>query len=184
MQSSEPAPPESGVIPAPPSGAAVSRTAERGAARAAALALLLSLPLAAYGALSAFCPCERTPGGYLLGREERAPVSDWSFANGAPLCQLQVGSLLPYSINLNCMSSEGRLYISCSSCAGKHWSEVALEQPAARIRIGDAVYPVRLTRLQDPAALDEAWRARARKIEGDPSAPRAEGWWSFELVSR
>jgi hypothetical protein len=160
------------------------RRAERGGAKLALLLVLAALPLALYGVLSYACPCERAPGGYLFGREVREPVRDWSFANGTPLCQLQVGALLPHSINLNCMSSGGRLYVSCSSCAGKHWSGVALANPQARIRIGDAVYPVQLTRLEDASALDEAWRARARKTGSDPAAPRAEGWWSFELVSR
>jgi hypothetical protein len=35
----------------------------------------------------------------------------------------------------------------------------------------------------DPKILDEAWLARATKL-GRPTKPRAEGWWSFNLVSR
>jgi hypothetical protein len=111
-------------------------------------------------------------------------VSDWSFANDVPLCQLEVPAPVPYSINLNCMSSNGQLYISCSSCAGKRWSSIASSRPAARIRMRDDVYPVTLTRVTDPALLDEVWQARARKVQRDQGGPRPEAWWTFQLVSR
>jgi hypothetical protein len=124
------------------------------------------------------------PGGILFGRVVREPIRDWSFANRAPLCQLEVDSLLPHSINLNCMSTGGELYISCSNCAGKHWSAVALTHPNGRVRVDGRVYPVTLTRVEDPATLDAAWQARAQKTGSSATAPRPEGWWSFHLVSR
>lgn len=135
-----------------------------------------------------YCPCERTPGGYLLGEEAGAPVADWSFANDmdtVPLCQIQVDTgLLPHSINLNCMADNGALFLSCADCDGKRWSTAALENPAARLRAAGVVYPVTLTRVTDPATLDRAWAARAAK-RGQPSnTPREDGWWSFRVESR
>jgi hypothetical protein len=131
------------------------------------------------------CPCERTPGGWLLGDVVEEPVADWSFANSVQLCQIQVSrGPLPHSINLNCMASEGRLYLSCAGCEGKSWSTAALARPEARLRLGEAVYPVRLTRVEDPATLDEAWRARESKLGRDPNRPREAGWWSFLVESR
>jgi hypothetical protein len=131
-----------------------------------------------------FCPCARLPGGHLLGNEIAAPVSDWSFANAVPLCQVEVQALLPHSVNLNCMASEGRLYLSCADCEGKRWSRTALVDPNVRLRIGDAVYPVTVTRVEDPAELDVAWQARAQKVGQSPATPRAPGWWSFRVQSR
>lgn len=131
-----------------------------------------------------YCPCERTPGGWLLGTEVSEPVSDWSFANRVPLCQIQVAGWLPHSVNLNCMSASGKLYLSCSSCEGKRWSTYALANPNGRIRLNGSVYPVTLTRVEDPEVLDEAWRARAAKVGRDSTPPRPEGWWSFSLKSR
>jgi hypothetical protein len=131
------------------------------------------------------CPCERTPGGWLLGDRVDEPISDWSFANRVPLCQIQVSNgLLPHAINLNCMSSEGRLYLSCAGCDGKTWSTAALARPDARLRLERSVYPVRLTRVTDPVVLDEAWRARETKMGRDPDRPRDDGWWSFLVESR
>jgi hypothetical protein len=135
-----------------------------------------------------YCPCERTSGGYLLGTEADEPVVDWSFANDmatVPLCQIQVSTgFLPHSINLNCMSTNGELYLSCSGCDGKRWSTAALANPEARLRAGDRVYPVTVTRVLDAATLDRAWVARAAKLGRPTDTPRQEGWWSFHVESR
>ena len=135
-----------------------------------------------------YCPCERTSGGYLLGDEQLEPVQDWAFANDrslVPLCQIQVNAgWLPHSINLNCMSSEGELFLSCSGCAGKRWSTAALANSEARLRAAGTVYPVTVERVTDDATLDRAWRARAAKMGGPLDTPRQDGWWSFRVVSR
>ena len=150
------------------------------------LGVVAVLGMVAFAAWFFYCPCERTPGGWLLGEEVDEPVTDWTFANGVPLCQVQVSrGLLPHSINLNCMAtSDGRLYLSCASCRGKVWSTAVLENPEARLRVGEHVYPIRLTRVQNPAVLDEAWQARARKTGRGLDVPRQEGWWSFRVESR
>ena len=130
------------------------------------------------------CPCSRVPGGPLAG--ERAPgvVPDWSFVNEVGLCQVEVDRGIPWSINLNCMSSTGALYISCSQCADKGWSNAALDNPQGFIRVRETVYPVRLTRLTAPADLDTAWRARSDKLGRPADTPRPDHWWSFQLESR
>ena len=141
------------------------------------------------------CPCDRMPGAYLFGAESQEPVSDWAFANNVPLCQIQIRTgLLPHAINLNCMSSSsGQLYLSCSQCDGKHWSGAAVNDGRARLRLNGTVYPVTLTRVQDPAELDGAWNARIAKLEQlgapdnpapPPDTPRADHWWSFRVESR
>jgi hypothetical protein len=131
------------------------------------------------------CPCERTPGGYLLGSSVDEPVADWSFANDVGLCQIQVQrGLLPHSINLNCMADSGELFLSCARCDGKAWSTAAINNPEARLRIDGRVYPVRLTRVEDAATLDRAWRARESKLGRPADRPRQEGWWSFRVDSR
>ena len=86
------------------------------------------------------CPCERIPGSVLFGVEVEEPVSDWSFANSAELCQIQVQGVIPWSVNLNCMADDaGALYLSCSRCEGKYWSGRAMANPNARIRIAGQV---------------------------------------------
>lgn len=134
----------------------------------------------------AVCPCERAPGSYLVGPEVAAPVTDWSFVNSdVGLCQIQVRrGILPHSINLNCMASEGELFLSCARCEGKIWSTAALNNPNARIRMNGVVYPVTIQRVEDEASLDRAWRAREDKLGRPAGAPRQDGWWSFKAQSR
>ncbi|MGD8417093.1 MAG: hypothetical protein PVH91_08560 [Pseudomonadales bacterium] len=152
------------------------------------LVLLLGIGVAAFLAWFFYCPCDRTPGGYLLGEEARAPVTDWSFVNDVttvPLCQIQVSTgFLPHSVNLNCMADDGELFLSCASCDGKRWSTAAIAHPAARLRAGGTVYPVTVTRVTDPETLDRAWIARAAKLGRATDTPRDAGWWSFRVVSR
>ena len=139
------------------------------------------------GALSTFwfvCPCEQMPGGSLQGERSTAMVQNWSFANEPGLCQVQVDRGIPWSVNLNCMSTDDALYISCSRCDGKGWSTAVLDNPDGFIRIRQTVYPVTFTRLSDREMLDAAWRARLRKLGADESMPRPAHWWSFKLVSR
>ncbi len=133
------------------------------------------------------CPCDRIPGLRLSGSEVADEVTDWSFVNGAPLCQLEVSGVLPHSINLNCMSDGPNLYLSCSRCEGKYWSGVALEQGQGRLRVAESVYPVTLSRVIKTEELDHAWSVRAQKLSKfgrGTDAPRADHWWSFRLASR
>lgn len=135
---------------------------------------------------TATCPCGPVPGAWLFGERVEAPVSDWSFVNDrslVPLCQLQVTTWRAHSINLNCMSTGGRLFVSCSNCASKSWSNDALSHPRGMLRAAGKLYPVTLQRLQEAHMLDAAWSARLAKIKGE-AAPRPAHWWSFELVSR
>ena len=149
----------------------------------AALVLALAL-LAAVGLTFWYvCPCERTPGGPLQFAEVKEPIEDWGFANDVGLCQLEVQAFVPWSVNLNCMSDQQKLYISCARCDGKFWSTIALRNDTGRIAVGDRVYPVRMRRVLDPLELDLAWRARGQKTGRGLNQPRAEHWWSFELTS-
>ena len=144
---------------------------------------------------SSTCPCERTPGAYLFGASADGPVSDWGFANGVTLCQIQIRvGVLPHAINLNCMATPaGQLYLSCSQCGPKRWSNAAVENGRARLRLDGTVYPVTVTRVLDSAELDRAWGARVQKLNSleapanpapPPDAPRPEGWWTFRVEWR
>jgi hypothetical protein len=150
-------------------------------------ALLLIALVGAGVYIGSACPCERMPGVALWGDEVAEPVADWAFVNETGLCQLQVDDgLLPQSLNLNCMSTDGALYISCSRCDGKRWSTTALNHPSGRIRVEGQVYPVQLRRVEDAAELDRAWAARAEKLRGfgrTVSDARPDHWWTFNLSS-
>jgi hypothetical protein len=145
------------------------------------------------------CPCDGTPGFVLRGEVQDAPVTDWSFANDVPLCQIQISvRWRPHSVNLNCMSiPNGDLFLSCSFGANKYWCpQVGTDEPG-RIRLDGAVYPVVLNRVTDPVTLEAAWAARVQKLQNPvvqsvqpggaapaPDAQRPDSWWTFQVRSR
>ena len=67
------------------------------------------------------CPCNRMPGFMLLGDVQETPVTDWSFVNDIPLCQIQIyAGVIPHAVNLNCMATpDGELFLSCSGVFGQ-----------------------------------------------------------------
>ena len=148
--------------------------------------LAVALLLVAMSAAATFwfvCPCEVVPGGPLTGDRAPAAVQDWSFVNDVDLCQLQVDRGMPWSINLNCMAGSSDLFVSCSQCAGKGWSQAVLDKPDGFIRVRETVYPVTIKQVVEPAELDRAWRARAQKLGLDTATTRPAHWWSFQLAS-
>jgi hypothetical protein len=149
------------------------------------LAALAVVVVAAIGYWAISCPCDRTPGLYLRGAAAQAPVSDWSFANKVPLCQLEVDTgWLPHALNLNCWAnSQGELYFGCASCEGKRWSAAAVTNNRARTRLDGTVYDITLTRVTDANELDRIWASRSIKF-GEAIGPRPDGWWTFRAVSR
>jgi len=145
---------------------------------------------------SSVCPCDRTPGGFLLGERADDPVQDWSFANDVPLCQLQIyDGIRPHSVNLNCMSTpDGNLYLSCSVCTLKYWAGKVDEDEPGVMRLDGVTYPVTINRVQNQSEMQRAWRARVEKLQvhgGGPYNPvpeldaeRPDHWWTFHVESR
>jgi len=159
---------------------------------------LVALLIAVAGGVAVWtttCPCNQTPGFMLLGDVQKAPVTDWSFVNDIPLCQIQVyAGPIPHSVNLNCMATpEGELFLSCGNCARKFWGRQVGENEHGRLRLNGKVYPVVITRVKDEAVLDRAWAARVKKLQvyGEPpynptpppDAKRPKEWGTFQLRS-
>jgi hypothetical protein len=142
------------------------------------------------------CPCNNIPGFVLLGAVHREPVTDWSFANDVPLCQIQINTGMgPHAINLNCMATpDGRLFLSCSVATRKYWCQQVERDEPGRLRLNGVVYPVVLNRVMDQPTLDLAWAARIKKLQvygggaynpiPPPDARRPDSWWSFQVRSR
>jgi len=157
-------------------------------------AVVVAVVVIGAGVWTSRCPCDRTPGLFLLGDTVEARVTDWDFANDVPACQIQISANgLPHAINVTCMATpDGRLFLSCSTCEGKYWSSHVEPGERARLRLDGRVYPVELTRVMDPGTLDLAWMARVAKLRAHPAgvgatpeagAPRPASWWSFHARS-
>jgi hypothetical protein len=105
--------------------------------------------------------CGPIPGGALSG-EAAAPPASWSDALGGEraMCEIEARPARPHSIQLECFTRGGELYVQSHRWAlaawwPESWAEVWLAEPDVRVRIAGALYPLRAERVSD-AALREA----------------------------
>ncbi len=116
--------------------------------------------------ITGFGPHGRTPGLWLSGELVTTPVTDWSFADKVQNVQLQTNTWygIPHSVNINCVTYKGQLYLDSFYAAGltyphgRSWNENVARDPHVRIRIGNKLYDRTLVVVTDPAlreAVDE-----------------------------
>lgn len=117
--------------------------------------------LFAAAALAFACGCGPVPGGALDG-EPAVPPAVWSDALGGDraMCEIEARPANPHSIQLECFTRDGMLYVQSHRWAlapwwPESWAEVWLAEPDVRVRIGERIYSLRAVRVLD-AALREA----------------------------
>ena len=86
-------------------------------------------------------------GGKLDGTVTEVP-DEWRFAEDSGLAQLETRPAEPYSINLAYVQLEGNLYAYAGDTR-TNWVEHIEADPLVRIRINDAIYPLRAVRVED-----------------------------------
>ena len=148
--------------------------------RSAALCIVL-LGLSLAGCMD---PSDRRPGTKLSG--EVAPLpADWSFTDAEPEIAVEVRGFLglPHSVTIWCATLDGALFIGARAPDTKRWPAWANAHPDVRLKIAGAIYEVRLTQLEDPAALERVQAAFASKYrlpapEPGAAPPPATWYWS------
>lgn len=98
-------------------------------------------------------PIQQIPGRKLRGNVITEPVSDWSFVNKEGICQIEVNAEAPRSVTIACYGAPNGLYVTHDIIpnARKSWAEFLVEDPTARIKFDGDIYPVKATRIFDPA---------------------------------
>ena len=91
------------------------------------------------------------PGGELRGQVVSEPVSDWSFVD-ATFVDLEVRPDDPYSVELNYVVRDGKLYIDPAE--GRRWFEYLREDDRVRVRFGNRIYAVRAVLVGRPGELE------------------------------
>ena len=92
------------------------------------------------------------PGGELSGEVVTAPVEDWSFVSDEPFVDLETRPDDPYSVQLNYVLRDGKLYIDPAE--GRTWFEYLKQDLNVRIRFGDKIYPVTAVLVGRPGELE------------------------------
>ncbi len=91
------------------------------------------------------------PGGALSGEVVTEPVDDWSFVS-EPFLDLETTPDDPYSVQINYIVRDGKLYIDPAE--DRHWFEYLKADPNLRVRFADKVYPVTAVLVGKPGELE------------------------------
>ena len=91
------------------------------------------------------------PGGELSGEVVTEPVDDWSFVKDR-FVDLETRPDDPYSVELNYVVRDGKLYIDPAE--GRRWLEHIRADPRVRVRFGDRIYAVVAVLVGRPGELE------------------------------
>jgi hypothetical protein len=90
------------------------------------------------------------PGGELTGEVASERVDDWSFVTDT-FIDLEVRPEQPYSIELNYVVKDGKLYIDPAE--GRRWLDYIREDPRVRARFDGRIYPLKAVLIGQPGEL-------------------------------
>jgi hypothetical protein len=91
------------------------------------------------------------PGGALSGEVVSDPVDDWSFVDDL-FVDLEVRPEDPYSVELNYVVRDGKLYIDPAE--GRNWFDYLRQDPRVRVRFDGKVYPCTAVLVGRPGELE------------------------------
>jgi hypothetical protein len=134
--------------------------------------------------LFGFGPCGPIAGTSLTGEVKSDVIADFRFVDDVESCALEVNGDDPHSVNINCWTVGKQLFVGCSDCEGKTWSSLVAEDSMARVKIGETLYPVKVSRMSDPGAIDRIWRYRWEKYKEGELEAVPDGFWIYHLGSK
>ena len=125
--------------------------------------------------------------GKRLSGDELVYPEDWLFTNDYQTIKVETNAENPHSVTTLCFVREGKLIIPAQEGHTKQWPQYALEDNQARIKVGDHIYPVRLSLVEKDAKIKEIGQLLAIKFpDRAPPEPGEEpkNIWLFEVSQR
>ena len=125
--------------------------------------------------------------GKSLSGEELAYPEDWLFTNEYPTIKVETNPENPHSVTTLCFIREGTLIIPAQEGHTKKWPQYVLEDNRVRIKVGDNIYPARLSLVEKDAKIKEIGPFIAIKFpDRTPPKPSEEpkNIWLFEVSRR
>jgi hypothetical protein len=128
----------------------------------------------ASGILACIDPKDQRPGLRLRGEVASELPSDWLFSNEYKEIAIEVSTpyLVPHSVTIWCAAADEQLYLGARNPETKRWPGWVEQDPNARLRIGEQVYEVKLSVIDDPKQISRVRRAYAAKYELPDPAPQ------------
>ncbi len=131
-------------------------------------------------------PLAIIPGGRLSGEEVTVPVTDWSFTEQYTTVTLEVRSSDPYSVNTSSLLYDGLLYVPSGRGGESRWAQFLLQDSNMRLRVGNKLYKVRATRVENPMLIRELYEVWGQRYPGQAgrTAEEIAQLWFFRIDAR
>ncbi len=130
-------------------------------------------------------PKDQRPGLGLRGEVMSELPADWSFSNDHREIAIEVSTpyLLPHSVTIWCAAAGDELYVAARNPEAKRWPGWVQDDPEVRLEIGEQIYAVKLSIVDDPKQIARVRRTYAAKY--DLRDPPPEGgppmrYWRVE----
>ena len=129
-------------------------------------------------------PSDVRPGLWLRGENVAEPVDDWRFASDVEEIFIETKPWygIPHSTTIWSVEIDGKLYVGSYGEEKKTWENNIARNPEAKLRIGEKIYPVRVTAITDSTLTNTVDAAYTRKYDmaevfGDDLPP----WWYYSI---
>ena len=128
-------------------------------------------------------PYRIIPGKQVTGEEVPGPIQDWSFTLEHRRVVNEVRPSDPYSVNTSSLLVEDVLYIPSGGGEHSRWTQLLVEDPNMRLKVGTKIYKVRATRVEELSHLDRVREAYGKKYPRTMPENLAK-FWFFQIESR
>ncbi|MBW2242852.1 MAG: hypothetical protein JRH01_12785 [Deltaproteobacteria bacterium] len=144
---------------------------------------LVVAALAAVAYLFRSDPIGPIAGKQLSGPEVSGWPTSWSFSDEHDLIAIELRPDDPHSVTVICFVYNDVLYVPSQGAAEKDWPQMALADSRVRLKIGDAIFRARATRVTDeserPAMFTAAAKKYPRLAESESELP--PDLWLFRI---
>ena len=125
----------------------------------------------ATGLVACIDPADGRPGLWLSGEPMKEFPGSWYFSNDHREIALEVRTphLIPHSVTIWCAAVDNELYLGARNPEDKRWVGWVERDSEVRLRIGDTIFTVKLSVIDDPDQIASVRAAYAEKY--DLSAP-------------
>lgn len=131
-------------------------------------------------------PIGPVSGRALSGVEEAYPAN-WDFSEEAYTVAVETRPEDPHSVTTLAWVHEGSLHIPAMNGTDKKWTQIVVEEPRVRIKVGDRVFSAKLVRVEltDPEPfLDSAAVKYSQIAENREDGELPEDIWLFRVEPR
>lgn len=144
----------------------------------------LCIAVLVFGTLTVACdPIVMIPGGELTGEVAPHPVS-WAFTDEYDTVQLETRPDDPYSVNIWAVAAGRAIYIASGKGTESKWSKNIAGDRRVRLRVGETIYELAATEVNDDASRALFIAAAKKKYDFDPDEADASKAILYRLDPR